>query len=67
MRARRPLADKVQIVLDAPQMSSDAGLLLLKKTDQKSGLLQRMTPCLTDTRRPAGVRHTKLKMLAQRV
>jgi hypothetical protein len=53
--------------LDAPEISSDGGLVLLKKTEERSGLMRRMADCLSDSRRKKSVRHTKFKMLSQRV
>lgn len=67
MKYSKPLLDKVQVVLDAPQISSDGGLLLLRKTDERWGLTRRMGRCLSDSRRKGSVRHTGVKMLAQRV
>lgn len=67
MKHCRPLIDKVQIVLDAPQISSDGGLLLLERTDRRWSLMHRMAACLSDPRRSKSVRHTVEKMLTQRV
>lgn len=53
--------------MDAPQISSDGGLLLLERTAKRWGLVQRMAACLTDPRRGKSVRHTVEKMLMQRV
>ena len=67
MRQCRPLLDRVQVVLDAPDISSDGGLLLLRKTDRRWDLTRRFARCLGDSRRQASVRHSAWKMLAQRV
>ena len=67
MRGSKPLFDKMVLVQDAPMISSDGGLVLLRKTIERSGLMVRMASCLIDNRRQDKVRHTQLKMLCQRV
>lgn len=67
MRASKPLIDRAVLVLDAPAISSDGGLVLLKRTSDRSGLMRRMANCLIDRRRQDRVEHTLLKMLSQRV
>ena len=48
-------------------ITSDAGSLLLKETDQKMNLLTRFSLCFTDRRSPLLVEHTLEQMLRQRV
>ena len=67
MRHFRPLLDRVVAALDAPEISTDAGLILLRKVDLKWGLTSRVAGCLLDARRSASVIHTQAKMLSQRV
>jgi hypothetical protein len=55
----------LEIRWDLPLTSSDGGLLLLRKADERLGLTARLSGCLTDARRDP--RHTAWKMLAQRV
>ena len=55
----------LEVVFDLPQVSSDGGLLLLKKVDVSLDLTSRMGSLLTETRKDP--EHTKTKMLAQRV
>jgi hypothetical protein len=50
----------------APNVSSDGGLMLLKKCDEQFGLTKRMASFVRDPRKGAVV-HTLEKMLAQRV
>jgi hypothetical protein len=50
---------------DAPNISSDGGLLALKKLDQKFGLTSLAASCLSDPRKDCI--HTVWKMVAQRV
>jgi len=50
----------------APKISSDGGLMLLKKCDERFGVTRRMAACIADTR-CGDVSHTVHKMLAQRV
>ncbi len=56
----------IEIHDDAPNVSSDGGLLLLEKVDVKFGLTGRIAACVSDPRK-GGVVHTVHKMLAQRV
>jgi len=48
-------------------MSSDGGGLLLRRTNRKIRLLERVAACFTDGRDPARVEHTVAEMLAQRI
>lgn len=63
----RPLLDRVAVKLNAPDISSDGGLMLLKKVDMKWGLTGGLSCCISDARRAGSVVHTQSKMLAQRV
>ena len=42
---------------DGADMSSDAGLTLLREIERKAGLAQRLADCLSDPRDPAKVQH----------
>jgi len=42
---------------DGADMSSDAGLRLLREIERKVGLAQRLASCMADTRDPAKVQH----------
>jgi len=52
---------------DGGALSSDAGALLLRETDERLGLAARLAGCLTDRRDPARVRHGTLALLRQRI
>ena len=52
---------------DGARMTSDGGGLLLRRTERKIGLLQRVAACFTDGRDPTRVEHTVAEMLAQRI
>lgn len=56
----------IEIQATAPNISSDGGLLLLKKADDRYGLTKRIAGCLRDPR-SGEVDHTLQKMVAQRV
>jgi hypothetical protein len=56
----------VEIQATAPNISSDGGLLLLRKLDERHGLTKRMASCVSDPRK-GDAQHTVEKMLAQRV
>jgi hypothetical protein len=55
-----------EIRFDAPVLSSDGGLLVLKKLDARLGLTARMATRISDARK-GDPTHTVLKMLRQRV
>jgi hypothetical protein len=48
-------------------MSSDGGALLLRATDRRIQLLDRLAACFTDHRRPWLISHSVKEMIAQRV
>lgn len=54
----------VEIQATAPNISSDGGLLLLKKLDERRGLSKRFASCISDPRK-GDVEHTLEKMVAQ--
>jgi hypothetical protein len=48
-------------------ISSDGGALLLRETDRKMNLLERLSQCFLDGRNPDLIEHSVEQMLAQRV
>src|SRR5437764_7613861 len=48
-------------------MTSDAGALLLRETDQRMKLLPRFSQCFLDGRNPDLIEHSVEQMLAQRI
>lgn len=48
-------------------VSSDGGLLLLQQSEQRTGIIEAISSCLTDTRHQSYVAHTFKEMLSQRV
>ncbi len=59
----RPL----HVTFDAPHVSSDGGLLLLRQADERLGLSRWFSGCLVDTRDPSRVEHSRLEQVRQRV
>src|SRR5580700_4943269 len=57
----------VDVTFDAPQTSSDGGLLLLRQLDERLGLCNRIANVLPDTRAPERVVHSRLEQVRQRV
>jgi hypothetical protein len=49
------------------EVTSDAGALLLKRTDEAIGLLDRLAGCFIDRRSPLSVEHTVRTLVAQRL
>jgi len=58
---------RVDVHRDACDISSSAGYLLSYQTDVCVGMIERLTDCFTDCRRPGQIRHPLNVMLAQRI
>jgi hypothetical protein len=58
---------RVVAAFDGGQVCSDGGALLLKRTDEAIGLLDRLTRCFVDGRQAGSVEHSVRSMLAQRI
>ncbi len=52
---------------DGGRLTSDAGGVLLRETDLRLGLLDRLSRCFSDSRNPNSVEHPVRSLLAQRV
>jgi hypothetical protein len=52
---------------DQPQSSSDGGALLLKACDERLGLTEALTGCLSDGRQPGKVEHSLHDLIRRRV
>jgi len=59
--------NRIEIVADAPETSSDGGFLLLRQADERLGLCQRIAALLPDRRDPRFVLHTRVEQLRQRL
>lgn len=57
----------VVVELNAPEISSDGGALLLRQIDDQLGLTANLANCLEDTRDPSRVRHSRHEQVRQRV
>ena len=57
----------VHMTNDAPQTSSDGGLLLLRQLDERLGLSGRIAAALPDSRAPERVVHSRLEQVRQRL
>ena len=58
---------RVVAAFDGGTVSSDAGALLLGRTDEAIGLIDRLADCFIDARRPDLIEHTVRTMIGQRV
>ena len=58
---------KVVAVFDDPQVTSDAGVLVLREMDRQLGLVERLSHALNDPRRKTHIDHEQIDMLRQRV
>ncbi len=60
--SRQVLAD-----FDGGDISSDGGVLLLRKTEEITGVIRQFAACFDDHRNPERVEHSVEQLLAQRV
>ena len=58
---------QIELSFDGGDISSDAGLLLLQRVDQRLQLTERIAPHLPDERDPARIKHRTLTLLRQRI
>jgi hypothetical protein len=58
---------KILADFDGGRISSDAGVLLLRQSDQILGLIDAIDGCIPDPRNPIYTTHTQRTMLAQRI
>lgn len=58
---------RVEVVANAPTISSDGGVLLLRQADEKLGLTASLAKLLPDDRYAERIRHSRLEQLRQRV
>jgi hypothetical protein len=52
---------------DGGRITSDAGGLLLREVERKTGVLRRFAACFDDHRDPDLIEHTVLELVSQRV
>ncbi len=58
---------QVRAQFDGGTITSDAGVLLLREVEVRSGILQGFAKCFTDYRDPGLIEHTVEQLVAQRV
>src|SRR5258708_39955435 len=58
---------KVSVGFDGGQMSSDAGVLLLREVERRLGLAARLAACIADRREPERISHGLEEMLRLRM
>src|ERR1017187_1388563 len=52
---------------DGGDITSDGGALVLKKLEERTGIVRRFAACFTDYRSPQQIEHPLLDLVAQRV
>jgi len=57
----------IQAAFDGGHISSDGGALLLRETDERFGITERLASCFTDYRDPELVEHTMPELVRQRI
>jgi hypothetical protein len=60
-------ARQVLASFDGGDISSDGGSLLLRKTDERTGIIPQFAACFTDHRNPELIEHSVEHLVAQRV
>ena len=58
---------KVKARFDGGKITSDAGVLLLREVEQRTGLVAGLTACFRDHRDPRLIEHTVEELLGQRI
>lgn len=58
---------RVEAAFDGGTVTSDAGALLLGRTDRVIGLLDRFAVCFRDSRSPVAIEHRLMTLVSQRV
>ena len=58
---------KVQAAFDGGHITSDGGALLLRETDARFGITDRLATCFSDHRDPDRIEHSVLELVRQRV
>jgi len=58
---------KVALDFDGGNITSDAGMLLLRETESQLGIISMLTKCINDTRRPSSITHNINELSTQRV
>jgi Transposase DDE domain group 1 len=67
IRVFRPRQLPLLVEFDAPEISSDAGWVLLHQLDEQLGVTAGFAACLRDDREPGRVRHSRSEQVRQRV
>lgn len=58
---------RIQVIADAPTISSDGGLVLLKQADTSLGLCKMIASHMNESREAYKIQHNKLEQVQQRV
>ena len=67
LRFRAPSGHELVARFDGGDMTSDAGMLLLRRADDRIRLVERFAGCFSDHRDPCRVEHTTEELVRQRV
>ncbi|MCO5169364.1 MAG: transposase [Planctomycetes bacterium] len=67
MRFEGPFVRPIDVIFDGESQSSDGGLILLRRLDDRIGLTAALAGCLQDRRDPSRVAHGKDELFRQRV
>lgn len=58
---------KVEVAFDGGEVTSDAGVLFLRQTEAKVGIIERVARAFRDRRHPGYIKHQLIELMRQRV
>jgi len=61
------MGKKVALDFEGGNITSDAGVLLLRETESQLGIISMLTKCINDTRRSSSIMHSVNELTTQRV
>ena len=61
------MGKKVALDFDGGNITSDAGVLLLRETESQLGIISMLTKCINDARRSSSIMHSIHELMTQRV
>ena len=63
----RKCGKNVELTFNGEEISSDGGLILINKIDDRLGLIESLANNVPDIRDPSKIKHTVRAILAQRI
>lgn len=57
----------LEVLFDDPEVSSDAGVMILREVEKHTGMIKTFAESFDDKRNSSYIKHTKLELISQRV